>query len=84
LSKLPTVIGDIKRHLENVPFVPFTIRMTDGREYPVPTLDHIYFPPVGSRVVVSDDQGYIIALPSLHMSGIAEWPETPARKKRRR
>ena len=68
------VISDIRRHLENVPFVPFRIRTADGREYPVPTIDHIYLPPAGGRVVVSDDEGIVIVLPALLISGLMQTP----------
>ena len=65
------VIGDIRKHLSTTPFVPFTILMADGREYPVPRIDHIYVPPAGSRVVVSDDKGLVAVLPGLLITGLA-------------
>jgi hypothetical protein len=68
------MIADIRKHLEIVPFVPFAIRTADGREYRVPTIDHIYLPPGGSRVVVSDDSGITVALPSLLISGLVQGP----------
>ena len=64
------MIGDIRRHLENVPFVPFTVRTADGREYPVPTVDHIYLPPAGGRVVISDNEGIVVVVPGLLISGL--------------
>jgi hypothetical protein len=78
------MVAHIKKHLENVTFVPFAVRMTDGREYRVPTIDHIYFPPTGGVVVISDDNGSIIALPALHMSGLVEGPFVKKRAKRGR
>lgn len=69
------MIGDIKKHMQGVPFKPFAIRMTDGREYSVQTHDHIFFPPSGGQVVVEDDDGFIITLSALHMSGLVEVPE---------
>jgi hypothetical protein len=71
--------GDIRKHLEQKPFVPFAIRMADGREYPVPTLDHVYLPPGGGRVVVSDDEGVVIVLPALLMSGLVRLPTAEER-----
>lgn len=62
--------GDIRKHLEIAPFVPFSIRTADGREYPVPTIDHIYLPPKGGRVVISDDKGKVVVLPGLLISGL--------------
>lgn len=64
------MIGDIERHLEMKPFVPFNIRMADGREYAVPTQDHIWFPPRSGRVAVADDGGYVAWLPALLISGL--------------
>lgn len=67
------VIGDIRKHLLVTPFEPFAIRMADGREYPVPTVDHVYIPPGASgRVVVSDDEGITVALPGLLISGLVQ------------
>jgi hypothetical protein len=75
------MIGDIRKHLEKSPFVPFRIRISDGHEYPVPTHDHIYLPPGRSQVVVSDDEGCVVVLPSLHISGLliaSASPEHPS------
>jgi hypothetical protein len=62
--------GDIRKHLEISPFVPFTVRTAGEREYAVPTIDHIYLPPTGGRVVISDDEGVVIVLPGLLISGL--------------
>lgn len=62
--------GDIRKHLQISPFVPFSVRTADGREYPVPTVDHIYLPPSGERVVISDDKGIVVVLPGLMISGL--------------
>lgn len=64
------MIGDIRKHLADIPFVPFSIRMGSGHEYPVPTIDHIYLPPGSTRVVVSDDEGIVSVLPALHINGL--------------
>ena len=64
------MIGDIRKHLAIMPFAPFSVRLADGREYPVPTIDHIYLPPTGGRVVISDDQGIVVVLPALLISGL--------------
>lgn len=62
--------GDIRKHLESTPFVPFAVRTADGREYAVPTVDHIYLPPTGGRVVISDNEGIVVVLPGLMISGL--------------
>jgi hypothetical protein len=64
------MIGDIRKHLSISPFVPFSIRTADGREYPVPTIDHIYLPPGSGRVVVTDDAGYVALLPAFLVTGL--------------
>jgi hypothetical protein len=64
------MIGDIRKHLEQTPFVPFSVRTADGHEYAVPTVDHIWLPPGGRRVAISDDRGVVVVLPSLMISGL--------------
>ncbi len=55
-----------------MPFEPFSIRTSDGREYNVPTLDHVWLPPLGNRIGVVDDKGIVAILTPLHISGITE------------
>ena len=74
------MIGDIRRHLELTPSVPFSVRTADGREYPVPTTDHIYLPPAGARVVISDDEGTVVVLPALMVSGLVHAPNGHGRE----
>jgi hypothetical protein len=40
-NPLTVFLAELIRRLESVPFEPFTIHMTDGREFYVPTPDHI-------------------------------------------
>jgi len=73
--------GDIRRHLEIAPFVPFAVRTADGRQYTVPTIDHIYLPPSGGRVVISDDEGVVVVLPGLMISGLVPGANSHGGKK---
>ena len=66
------MIADIRRHLEISPFQPFALRTADGREYAVPTVDHIYLPPGAKRVVIADDQGITVAIPALFITGFVQ------------
>jgi len=50
--------------------IPFTLRMADGKEYPVPHPDHISLPPNASYVIVYDDEGHFTVLPLLTMTGL--------------
>jgi hypothetical protein len=49
---------------------PFTLRMADGKEYPVPHRDYISLPPRAPYVIVYDDQGHFTVLPLLTMTGL--------------
>ncbi len=74
---LVAMVDDIRKHLANSPFVPFRVRMADGHEYPVPTLDHIYLPPGDRRVIISDDAGIAVMLPALLVSGLLYADDSP-------
>jgi hypothetical protein len=62
--------------------IPFTLRMADGREYPVPHRDHISLPPNASYVIVYDDAGHFTVLPLLTMTGLeSKLPEAGTKEK---
>jgi hypothetical protein len=69
---ISAMVRDIRKHLGVTPFVPFRIRMADGHEYPVPTVDHIYLPPCSTRVIAADDEGMVAVLPALLISGFVQ------------
>ena len=60
--------GDIRNHLAEVPFQPFTIHMADGRHIHVPSLDHIKL--TTARATVIHDDGTEDILPGLLMAGL--------------
>jgi hypothetical protein len=66
------MIADVRERLERVPFVPFTIRTSDGHEYSVPTVDHAYVTPRGNRVVVVADNAAVAVLGPIHINGLIE------------
>jgi hypothetical protein len=66
------MVEKIRQLLHAVPFVPFKIRTTDGREYLVPTSDHAAVRPNGTRVIVFDDAEQDIYLSGLHIVAIEE------------
>jgi hypothetical protein len=66
------MIDEIRRQLERVPFVPFSVRTSDGHEYSVPTVDHAYITPRGNRVIVTDDKGTVAILGPLHINGVIQ------------
>jgi len=66
------MIDEIRKRLQRVPFVPFSVRTSDGEEYSVPTVDHAFITPRGNRVVVVDDQGTTAILGPLHINSVIE------------
>jgi hypothetical protein len=69
------MIGDVRERLEKVPFVPFVIRTSNGREYSVPTVDHAFITPRGNRVVVVADDGATNVLGPLHINAVVDRPD---------
>jgi hypothetical protein len=68
------MIDEIRKRLQRVPFVPFSVRTSDGHEYSVPTVDHAFITPRGNRVIVVDDEGTTAVLGPLHINSVVEQP----------
>jgi hypothetical protein len=68
------MIDEIRKQLGRVPFIPFSVRTSDGQEYSVPTVDHAYITPRGNRVIVTDDKGTVAILGPLHINSVIEQP----------
>jgi outer membrane lipoprotein SlyB len=68
------MIDEVRKQLHRVPFVPFSVRTSDGQEYSVPTVDHAYITPRGNRVIVTDDKGTVAILGPLHINCVIEQP----------
>jgi len=68
------MIDEIRKRMQRVPFVPFSVRTSDGHEYSVPTVDDAFITPRGNRVVVVDDEGTTAILGPLHISSVIEQP----------
>jgi hypothetical protein len=52
--------------------VPFSIKMADGREYPIPSADRIHI--AKTHVVVIDDNTFPHILPLLTITGLSYLP----------
>ncbi len=50
--------------------MPFTLRMADSKEYPVPHRDYLWLPPKAPYVIVHEDDGHFTVLPLLTMTGL--------------
>jgi hypothetical protein len=68
------MIDEIRKQLARAPFVPFSVRTSDGHEYSVPTVDHTYITLRGNRVIVTDDKGTVVILGPLHINSVIEQP----------
>ena len=66
------MIDEIRIRLGRVPFVPFSVRTSDGHEYSVPAVDHAYVTPRRNRVIVTDDKGTVAVLDPIHINGVIE------------
>jgi hypothetical protein len=53
-----------------MPFQPFTIRTSDGREYVVPTADHAAVHPKATHVFVFLDNGGTAEVAGLHVAAV--------------
>jgi hypothetical protein len=69
------MVDQIRKRLQRVPFVPFSVRTSDGHEYSVPTPDHAHISPRGNPVVVYDDEGTTAILGPLHINRVIEQPD---------
>ena len=68
------MIDEIRKRLQRVPFIPFSVSTSDGHEYSVPTPDHAHISPRGNRVVAYDDEGTTAILGPLHINSVIEQP----------
>jgi hypothetical protein len=66
------MVDKIRQLLHMMPFIPFKIRTTDGKEYLVPTADHAVVSPLGTRVIVFGDNEPDIYLSGLHIVAAEE------------
>jgi hypothetical protein len=66
------MIADVRERLLTVPFAPFVVRRSDGREYPVPTRDHAHISPRANRVAIFLDTGPAVLFGSLHVNSFVE------------
>jgi hypothetical protein len=68
------MIDEIRKRLQRVPFVPFSVRTSCGHHYSVPTVDHAFITPRGNGLIVVDDEGTTAVLGPLHIKSVVERP----------
>jgi hypothetical protein len=64
------MIGDVRKLLDQRPFVPFSVVTSAGQKYRIPTPDHAGFNPRGTRVVVWFDDDSSVTLSALHLTAL--------------
>ena len=61
---------EIRKHTHAVPFVPFLIKTSDGKQYRVRHPDYVAFSPKGGRVVVFADEEATTTISALHVVAV--------------
>ena len=64
------MISEVRKYWRATPFIPFAIHLSDGREFKVPTFEHMAIHPKGNRAIVFADDGTHDVLSGLHISGV--------------
>lgn len=59
----------VRNLMRAMPFVPFTLLMTDGCSFGIPTADQIFILPSG-LIVVEDDKRVVNLLPPFQVAGV--------------
>lgn len=65
-----TIIAELNRRQAAVPFVPFTIVMSNGTRHEVPTADHLTITRLLRQVVLETDEPRIVDINPLHVATI--------------
>ena len=65
----------IREVLHSTPFVPFTIRPSDRREY-IATVNHAAISPRGTRVIVFGDNDSQAEVEALHVATVVKKGDT--------
>lgn len=69
-------IEQLRRTHQTTPFRPFTVRMADGRSFPIPHPDFLSFSPVGRTAVIFHEDGSASILDLLLMTELELAPVT--------
>lgn len=66
------MMPEIRRLLDALPFKPFAVRTSDGREHAVPTADHAKLNPRGTYLIVFSDDDSHAAISALPLVAVIE------------
>lgn len=70
-------VEELRRRITAVPFVPFTLHVSDGRAIPVHARDFILLSPLGSLVHVYQPNEALDVLDMEHITGVGVPPVKP-------
>jgi hypothetical protein len=61
---------EVRKMLNAVPFLPFLVKTSDGRQYRVKHPDYVAISPKGGRIVVFADEEASTTLSALHIVAV--------------
>jgi hypothetical protein len=64
------MIPRIRQLLHTALFQPFSVRTSNGREYPIPTADHAAIHPNIPRLIIFLDDGGQVEFAPLHLAAV--------------
>lgn len=64
------MLEQVRHFLNAEPFQPFDLRISDGREYHVPTPDHAHIRPGEKQLYIYLDDGRDVAISTLHLAAV--------------
>jgi hypothetical protein len=71
---------EVRRLMNAEPFVPFFVRISDGKQYRVKHPDYVAISPKGGRVSLYDDEETTTTLSALHIVGVEALPTRTRRR----
>ena len=66
------MIADAPRLPEDRAFMPFAVRTSDGREYPVPNVGHAKLNPRGTHLIIFFGDDRHVPISGLHLVTVIE------------
>lgn len=66
------ILAELVRRLAAVPFVPFSIVMSNGDRHEVPTADHLTITRLLRQVVLETDEPRIVDINPLHIVALEQ------------
>ncbi len=66
------ILAELMRRLAAVPFVPFSIVMSNGDRHEVPTADHLTITRLLRQVVLETDEPRIVDINPLHIVALEQ------------